>query len=60
MRNESEAYWSGYDDAMNNFLAENYGQRESIFSGHCGNSEEYEEGYKAGWTEADRIDALVE
>lgn len=58
--NKSEAYWNGYDDAMNNYLSEHYKGRGLQFSGYAGNPPQYEDGYKDGWNEADRIDALVE
>lgn len=56
---KSESYYNGYDDAMNNYLAEHYGQRPHMYRGDMGNKKDYDEGYKAGWDEADRIDAMV-
>jgi hypothetical protein len=56
---KTESYCAGYDDGMNNFLAEAYQQRPEQYS-HCEDLEEYRLGYEAGWEEMQRIDDMVE
>lgn len=57
---KSESYYNGFYDGLNNYFAESYGQRSHMHSGDMGNRVDYDKGYKDGWEEADRIDALVE